>query len=120
VLVDEPFCFLSVRCGYLFLFHKAVHLPINLVIQKYLLINHFITVIVAKEGVGNIIPTLIGVYIKWGKAHDTVSKHIIIHQEVINARKKNKTMMEQVKSTMMYLIYWKNFCKCHNVPLAHQ
>jgi hypothetical protein len=25
-------------------------------------------------------------------------------------------MMEGVNSSMMYLIYYKNFCKCHNVP----
>jgi hypothetical protein len=27
-----------------------------------------------------------------------------------------KRMMERVNSTMIYLIYYKNFCKCHNVP----
>jgi hypothetical protein len=26
-----------------------------------------------------------------------------------------KEMMEGVNSTMLYLIYCKNFCKCHNV-----
>jgi hypothetical protein len=25
-------------------------------------------------------------------------------------------MMEEVNSSMIYLIYCKNFCKCHNVP----
>jgi hypothetical protein len=27
-------------------------------------------------------------------------------------------MMEKVNSTTIYLIYCKNFCKCHNVPPA--
>jgi hypothetical protein len=26
-------------------------------------------------------------------------------------------MMEDVNSSTMYLIYYKSFCKCHNVPL---
>jgi hypothetical protein len=26
--------------------------------------------------------------------------------------------MEEVNSSMTYLIYFKNFCKCHNVPPA--
>jgi hypothetical protein len=26
-------------------------------------------------------------------------------------------MMEEVNSSMIYLIYFKNICKCHNVPL---
>jgi hypothetical protein len=29
-------------------------------------------------------------------------------------------MIEGVNSIMMYLIYCKNFCKCHNVSLAQQ
>jgi hypothetical protein len=29
-------------------------------------------------------------------------------------------MTEEVNSTMMYLIYCKNFCKCHNVSPAQQ
>jgi hypothetical protein len=28
-----------------------------------------------------------------------------------------KEMVDRVKSSMIYLIYCKNFCKCHNVPL---
>jgi hypothetical protein len=28
----------------------------------------------------------------------------------------DKRMVEGVNSSMMYLIYCKNFCKCHNVP----
>jgi hypothetical protein len=29
-------------------------------------------------------------------------------------------MMEGVNSSMIYLIHYKNFCKCRNVPPAHQ
>jgi hypothetical protein len=29
-------------------------------------------------------------------------------------------MMEGANSAMIYFIYCKNFCKCHNVPLAQQ
>jgi hypothetical protein len=28
-------------------------------------------------------------------------------------------MAEGVNSSMIYFIYYKNFCKCHNVPPAH-
>jgi hypothetical protein len=31
-----------------------------------------------------------------------------------------RRMMEWVSSTMIYLVYCKNFCKCHNVPSAQQ
>jgi hypothetical protein len=27
-----------------------------------------------------------------------------------------RRMVEGVNSSMMYLIYYNNFCKCHNVP----
>jgi hypothetical protein len=27
-----------------------------------------------------------------------------------------RRMMEEVNSSMIYLIHCKNFCKCHNVP----
>jgi hypothetical protein len=26
-------------------------------------------------------------------------------------------MMEEVHSSIIYLIYFKNFCKCHSIPL---
>jgi hypothetical protein len=29
-------------------------------------------------------------------------------------------MMEGVNSSMIYLIHYKNFCKCHNVPYSTQ
>jgi hypothetical protein len=29
-----------------------------------------------------------------------------------------RRMMEGINSSMIYLIYCKNFCKCHNVPSA--
>jgi hypothetical protein len=29
---------------------------------------------------------------------------------------KERRMMESVRSTAIYLIYYKNFCKCHRVP----
>jgi hypothetical protein len=29
-------------------------------------------------------------------------------------------MMEEVDSSVMYLIYCKNFCKCHNIPSAQK
>jgi hypothetical protein len=31
-----------------------------------------------------------------------------------------RRMMEEMISTMIYLIYYKNFYKCHNVPPAKQ
>jgi hypothetical protein len=31
-------------------------------------------------------------------------------------RGKKRRMMEGVNSNIIYLIYYKNFCKCHNVP----
>jgi hypothetical protein len=31
---------------------------------------------------------------------------------------KENEMMEGVNSTMIYLVYYKNFYKCHNGPLA--
>jgi hypothetical protein len=31
-----------------------------------------------------------------------------------------RRMMEGMNSSIMYLIYCKNFCKCHNVPPAKQ
>jgi phage major head subunit gpT-like protein len=33
---------------------------------------------------------------------------------------RKKRMMEEMKSSMAYLIYCKNLCKCHNVPPAQQ
>jgi hypothetical protein len=33
---------------------------------------------------------------------------------------RKKKMMEGVNSTMIYLINYKNFCKCHHVPPAQQ
>jgi translation initiation factor 2 beta subunit (eIF-2beta)/eIF-5 len=30
--------------------------------------------------------------------------------------KENGGMVERVNSSMIYLIYIKNFCKCHNIP----
>jgi hypothetical protein len=35
-------------------------------------------------------------------------------------RGKKGEMMEGVNSTMIYLIYCKNFCKCHNASPAQQ
>jgi hypothetical protein len=29
-----------------------------------------------------------------------------------------RRMVKEVKSSMIYLIYCKNFCKCHNAPPA--
>jgi hypothetical protein len=34
----------------------------------------------------------------------------------IGGKGNKRRMMESVNSSMIYFIYCKNFCKCHNVP----